>query len=153
MIHDHLNDAKIYQASHPGLAAAFAFLRRPDLASLPDGRVEIDADRLYAIIARAQGRGRELSPLETHDRYLDVQYIIAGIDQIGWQRRAAAGQSHGYNNEKDLELWSGQPAHYLEVRPGELVVLFPQDAHAPLAGHGPVHKVVVKVAVDWVEAS
>jgi YhcH/YjgK/YiaL family protein len=147
MIHDHIDEAMNYESSHPGLSAAFGFLRRTDLASLPDGRIEIDTDRIYAMVARTQGRGKEHSPLETHDRFLDVQYIIAGTDQIGWQRRVSAGHSRGYVRENDLELWSGQPAHYLEVGPGQFVVLFPQDAHAPLAGQGPVHKVVIKVAI------
>jgi biofilm protein TabA len=33
--------------------------------------------------------------------------------------------------------------------PGTFAIFFPEDAHAPMAGEGLIHKVVVKVAVDW----
>jgi beta-galactosidase beta subunit len=35
------------------------------------------------------------------------------------------------------------------VAPGSFGIFFPEDAHAPAAADGPIHKVVLKVAVDW----
>ena len=37
------------------------------------------------------------------------------------------------------------PDNYVTVLPGEFVVFFPDDAHAPMIGTGVVHKVVIKV--------
>ena len=36
----------------------------------------------------------------------------------------------------------------LAVSSGAFAIFYPEDAHAPLATSGPIHKAVVKVAVD-----
>ena len=46
MILDRLDNAQRYEAIHPGFRAAFEFLKRSDSANLPDGRHEIDGDRV-----------------------------------------------------------------------------------------------------------
>jgi beta-galactosidase beta subunit len=40
-----------------------------------------------------------------------------------------------------------RPTTWLTLSAGQFAVFFPEDAHAPLAGQGGVHKAVVKVAV------
>ncbi|MCU0662648.1 MAG: YhcH/YjgK/YiaL family protein [Myxococcota bacterium] len=149
MILDQLRNATLYEPVHPGLEPAFAFLRRADLPKLEDGRVDLDGQRLYAIVARTTGRGRDQSPLETHDRFIDVQYVVEGADHMGWRHRSVTLQSRGYDREKDLELYDTHTTSYVEVKQGHFAVFFPHDAHAPLAGQGTVHKVVVKVRVEW----
>ena len=78
MIIARLEDANRYVGQSQGLAKGFDFLRNPQLAALPDGRHEIDGDRLFAIIARGFGRGQAESPLEFHQRYLDIQFVVSG---------------------------------------------------------------------------
>ncbi len=85
MIVARLQDAERYSALHTHFAAGFEFLQRSDLASLPDGRHEIQGQQLFALVARGFGRGQENSPLEFHRRYIDIQYIVSGVDSIGWQ--------------------------------------------------------------------
>ena len=119
------------------------------MAQLPDGRHEIDTDRLLAVVSRDQGRGREQSLLEAHRRYIDIQFVISGEDCIGWMPVSDCERvSSPYDAERDLELFFDRPATWLAVTPGTFVVFYPEDAHAPLATRGPVHKAVVKVAVD-----
>jgi biofilm protein TabA len=150
MILAKLSDAAKYAAVHAGLAAGFDFLRRPDIAELEDGRHEIDGDRLFAIVARGNARGMAESPLEFHRRYLDIQYVVSGVDQIGWMPTADCLQPRGpYEADSDLGFYLDQPCVWLPVAAESLAILFPEDAHAPLGGSGDIHKVVVKVAVDW----
>jgi biofilm protein TabA len=85
MILDALAEADRYVAMGPDFAEAFRFLRRPDLHGLPDGRMDVCGDRLYAIVMRTIGAGREKARLETHRRYLDIQYVVAGTDVMGWR--------------------------------------------------------------------
>lgn len=146
MIVDRLDACDVYAPLHPLIAPALAFLRRPDLADLPDGRCEIDGQRLYAIIARTSNRGREKSPLEAHRRYVDLQYVVSGADLIGWRpAEGCLGDGREYDAERDIEFFADQPDAWYAVGPGQLAILLPSDAHAPLAGAGPVHKVVVKL--------
>ena len=148
MIIDRLQNADRYSPLHAGFADGFAFLRRADLDQLPDGRHEIDGERLFAIVSRDRGRGREQSLLEAHRRYIDVQFVIEGEDCIGWSPISDCRRvSSPYDAEKDLELFFERPSTWLEVAPGTFAVFYPEDAHAPLATRGRIHKAVVKVAV------
>jgi len=84
--------------------------------------------------------------LETHRQYIDIQYVIAGVEEMGWKSRTQCHERYGsYDAEKDIEFFSDRPDTYVTVQSGELVIFFPDDAHAPLIGTGEVHKVVVKV--------
>ncbi|MFH0953756.1 MAG: YhcH/YjgK/YiaL family protein, partial [Verrucomicrobiota bacterium] len=133
-------------------ARAFSFLRQAGVADLPPGRHEVDSDRVYAVVGKDTGRGRQGARLEAHRKYIDIQFVVAGHEVIGWEDlRNCRSRRRGYDREKDIEFFTGEPARWVTVPPGSLAIFFPEDAHAPLAGEGPVHKVVVKVAADQPE--
>ena len=56
--------------------------------------------------------------------------------------------SSPYDAEKDVQFFFDRPATWLAVTRGLFAVFYPEDAHAPLATLGPIHKAVVKVAVE-----
>lgn len=146
MIVDRLEHADRYTAVHPGLAAGFTFLRRKDLRQLTNGRHEVDGERLFALVARDQGRGREKSLLESHHRYFDIQYVVEGMDSIGWMSTADCNRvSSPYDAERDVGFFFDRPETWLAIPAGSFAIFFPEDAHAPLATTGPIHKVVMKV--------
>jgi len=148
MILDHLQQAALYEALHPGFRTAFAFLRRADLATCPTGRYELEGDRIYANVDEPKCRGREAALLECHRKYIDVQYMIRGDEQIGWRPLSLCTQMHTpFNAEKDYMLYSDASLDWNILPPQHFMIFFPQDAHAPLVGTGAVRKVVVKVAV------
>ena len=150
MILDDLKHVARYAALHPGFAAAFEQLRRRDLATLAVGRHEIDGDRLVLIIGKDEGRGRSAAQLEAHRRYIDVQYAIDGDEEIGWRLLSDCHSiAEPYSEERDVVLFSDTAQSWLAVPPGKFTIFFPDDAHAPLAGSGLLHKAVVKVAVEW----
>ena len=87
MIVDRLCNAAQYYSLEPLVRLGFDFLGRPDLASLEDGVHEIQGRDVFAVIARGEGVGREAAMLEAHHKYLDIQYVIAGTDTMGWLER------------------------------------------------------------------
>lgn len=150
MIIDSLQNAERYSGLHPGFRDTFEFLRRNDLGQRPDGRHEMAGDRLFVVIARDQGRGREKSLLEFHRKYIDIQFVIDGSDSIGWLPTAKCERiATAYDPEKDLGFYYDRPDTWLELFAGHFAVFYPDDAHAPLGTEAPVHKAVVKVLVDW----
>lgn len=150
MILDTFENAWKYIGCHPGLAAGMKFLQNADAFKLPDGKHEIDGKRLLAICAHDQGRGIDGAVLEHHRKYIDIQYVVSGKELMGWSPLAACRQvKQAYNAETDLGFHFDRPGSWFDVAPGSFVIFFPEDAHAPLAATGPVHKIVIKVAVDW----
>jgi YhcH/YjgK/YiaL family protein len=151
MILSRLDSAERLEALHPGFAAAFAFLRREDLGQLPPGRHEIDGSRLYAVVIRGQGRGKDRVKLEVHHKYIDIQYSVADPDLIGWKPTCDCRKPEQvFNEEKDVQLFLDTSDSWITTPPGCFGIFFPEDAHAPQAAEGAIHKVVVKVAVEWV---
>ena len=80
-----LEQAFRYANCHHGLSRGFEFLQTTKLDELPDGKLSLDGDRLFAIVAHDQGRGRDGAILEAHRKYIDIQYAISGNELIGWQ--------------------------------------------------------------------
>ena len=149
MILDRIENAKLYCTLHPSFAAAFEFLRRKDLATLPTGRHEIDGARIYALIEKKPGRGRTGAKMEVHRKHIDIQFAIAGTDEIGWKATGQCRQIQGeFDVEKDRAFYSDSADAWIALPPGTFAIFFPEDAHAPLAGAGELHKAVVKVAVQ-----
>jgi biofilm protein TabA len=148
MILDRLQHADTYRLLHPAFAEAFRYLARPDLDRLAPGRHEIDGDRLYAVVVKADGKGRGTTRLEAHRKYIDIQYTVAGSEAIGWKAAGECESAGGFDPAKDIEFYPDAPESWVEVPPGTFAVFFPEDAHAPLGGQGRIVKVVVKVAVN-----
>ena len=149
MIIDVLQNSDQYTAMHPGFIQAFAFLRRPDLKDIAVGRHEIDGDRVFAIVAKDIGRSRDSAQLETHEKYIDIQLVLAGRDDMGWRPLAQCRLPAGaHDPENDIRFFADRPLVWQPVGAGMFAIFFPEDAHQPLIGEGTIHKVVVKVAVS-----
>jgi YhcH/YjgK/YiaL family protein len=139
-------------AGAPGLRKAFAFLRSPGIRRLPDGRVEIDGDRVFALVQRYETMVTDAPKFEFHRKYIDVQFIASGEEVIGWAPVARMTVIDAYDADKDIcfgavakGIWT--PVH---LQAGQLTVLWPEDGHAPKLASGAslgVMKIVVKVAV------
>ncbi len=147
MILDTLANAARYAGLKVGCSEAFGFLDQPGLAELPDGKYEISGDRVYAIVDRTQGRKVSDGQLEGHRKYLDIQYVISGDESMGWRPATGLTNAMPYDEKRDLEFFEGEPDSIVRVPPGSFAVFLPTDAHLPLIGDGPIHKVVVKVAI------
>ena len=149
MILDTLENAQRYAVLNRGFAEAFAFLTRPDLGEVPVGRYEIDGDRVYAMVIKGSGREREDGLLETHREYVDIQLVLAGIDDMGWKPASSCEKPSGeYDEENDAQLFADEPDAWVTTGAGAFAIFFPEDAHMPLISSGKLHKVVVKVAID-----
>lgn len=147
MILDTLNNAARYIGLKVGISEAFGFLSQPGLADLPDGKYDIVGNCVYAMVVRTNGRHVDDGQMEGHRRYIDIQYIISGSESMGWAPREGLACATPYDAENDIEFFEGKPLVTIPVQPGSFAVFLPSDGHQPLIGEGPIHKVIVKVAV------
>lgn len=136
----------------PSLRKALDFLQRQDIAGLPDGRTEIDGDRVFALVQRYETAAADAPKFEYHRKYIDVQFIASGREVIGWAPAGAMGVSEAYDADKDICFGTVAAGKWTPVvlEAGQLMVLWPEDAHAPKGAAGrpsPVMKIVIKVAV------
>lgn len=150
MILASLADFDRYAPLHGGFARVLEFLRGGECERLPLGKHAIDGERLFVLVGEDAGRGQAGAPLEAHRRYIDIQYVVRGVDAMGWRPLAECKQPRAeFDTAKDIVFFDDTPATWFDVPQGSLVVFYPSDAHAPLAGTGTPRKAVVKVAVEW----
>lgn len=87
---------------------------------------------------------------EAHRQYLDVQYIVEGVDTIGWAPTDTLTISGEFDEVKDRGMYEG-PVDFIAVKAGYCYVVFPEDAHMPnchLEGDPvPFTKLVLKLKV------
>lgn len=147
MILDSIRCLNRYNSINHLFTEVTIFLSRPDIAELPNGRHEIDGDHVYAIVMRADGRSKEEAQLEIHNKYIDVQVVLDGVETMGWKAREnCSAPIDNYDADKDFQFYKDSAETWVDVHAGQLAIFFPEDAHAPLVSAGFIHKVVVKVA-------
>lgn len=147
MILDTLENAKQYFNLNTGFPKAFEFLSRPDIKNLPNEKYEIDGDRIFAIVSRGPGRGRDGSLLETHEKYIDIQFVLEGLDEMGWKPKSSCrNPSTDYIQKDDVQLFTDSPDVWLPCTSNTFAIFFPKDAHMPAISSGEIHKVIIKVA-------
>ncbi|MDA3799380.1 MAG: YhcH/YjgK/YiaL family protein [Kiritimatiellae bacterium] len=149
MIIDIIKNVHSYQALNKGFVKAIDFLSGNDLSKLSLGRHEIDGDRVYAVVAKEPGRMKENALLEIHEKYIDIQVILDGTDTMGWKSISSCKESNNeYNKESDIKFLDDEPDLWVPVEKGHFAIFFPEDAHMPLISESPIHKIVVKIAVE-----
>ena len=148
MILDELAAARRYCGLHALFREGFEFLARPDLESLEGGRHELRGDRLFALVNRDPGRGRSGARLEAHRKYIDIQYLVSGNEEIGWRPTGQCDTlSEAYDDDRDIMFFADEPLTWITLPAGKFMIFYPEDAHAPLAASRLNTKVVLKVAV------
>ncbi len=153
MIVDLIGNRGWYQGLGADIACALDYISATEFSSMPDGRYEVRGDDIYATVQRYQTKPIEQGLWEAHRRYVDVQFIAAGTERIGYAPLHNLAILSPYDAAKDI-LFLGGSGEYINARAGTFLVLYPQDAHMPCLSSGaagPVVKVVVKVAVHGVK--
>mgnify|MGYP001764486841 CR=1 FL=1 len=149
MIFTALTQSRRYAALHPLFARAFDYIRDTDLSALAPGHYPVDGDDLFAIVEHARGKAKDAAQLEAHRKYIDIQLVLEGDEQMGWKPLADCLRPvSDYSPDKDIQFFHDAPASWIAVPPGHFCIFFPEDAHAPLVSSGNIRKVIFKVAVN-----
>jgi len=137
----------------PGMKKALDFIKKAQGQDLPDGRTDVDGDKVYVMVQSYDTIVPGNQPkLEAHKKYIDVQYVVKGEEVVGWALAYRLHETMAYDAAKDVWLGTMPAKDMTPVRlsAGQAAILWPTDAHAPrLAAGVPsfVKKLVVKVAV------
>jgi biofilm protein TabA len=131
---------------------AFAFLKNSDLTKLEPKRYDIDGDKLYAIVSEGMTKNEEDTKFEAHRKYIDIQHVIAGAEQMSITPMAdKQDELVAYDPAKDVEFMTVKGTSSFEATPEKLFIFFPSDIHRPSVKIGEskmVRKVVIKLRID-----
>ncbi|VBB45176.1 conserved hypothetical protein [uncultured Paludibacter sp.] len=148
MIYSTLTESACIESLHPQFKMLFDYLKENDLLKTPLGRIELDGDNLFINNVDSQLYPAEERALEAHKDYLDIQIPLDVPETIGIKPTADCKTiKTPYNKEKDILFFNDKPTNFIQIHPGEFIVLYPEDAHAPLIGEGNIRKLVVKIKI------
>ena len=147
MILDSLRNWAFYCGADSRLKRALEYLAAADLNTLEPGRYEIEGAEIFMKVTEGELKREEEASLEVHDKYIDVQVLIAGeVETMGWRERRECRVPRGpFDAEEDIRFFADRPQLFVGIRPGQFFVFGPEDAHAPMIGRGRIKKAVVKV--------
>ncbi|HCF04204.1 YhcH/YjgK/YiaL family protein [Flavobacterium sp.] len=148
MILDTLENYQLYTSINERIAKGFDFLRTTDLDSLPSGKHDIEGDTIFALVQEYQTKPLEDCKLESHKKYIDIQYVIRGEEIMGITTQNNQ-KIIEVNEEKDYTFYEGTTS-LVRVSKGMFTIFFPDDLHQPCVhteSAAEVKKVVIKVLI------
>jgi biofilm protein TabA len=149
MIFSSISQSSRYAALHSLFPRAFDYIRDTDLNALAPGVYQIINKQLFVIVEVADVRTRAEAKLEAHRKYIDIQLVLEGLDEMGWKPLSDCHQPlDEHNAERDIRFFGDAPVAWIAVPPEHFCIFFPEDAHAPLVSMGAIRKVIFKIAVD-----
>ena len=146
MIIDTIENLGKYVTLNPLFADVVEFLKNNDLQTIEEGKHFIKDKDLFVNIQVAKGKTHEAAVLETHIEMIDIQIPITCEETFGYTPLCDLPDFE-YNAEKDITKYGDTKAQtYVTVKPGQFVIFFPQDGHAPCIINQPeIKKAIFKV--------
>lgn len=132
---------------------AYDFIMNFSPSKNTDGRYDLE-NGIHADVMTYLTKGIELTSYEAHKRYIDIQYLIYGTELMithpveGLRNYA----SSVYDEDKDTTLYKYNLGDAIILCSGDVIVLYPSDAHRGAIAHTvpmKVRKIVVKIPVDY----
>lgn len=113
-------------------AKAVDWLKSQDLASLENGKYEIDGKMVYANVMSYTTIPWEEAKFEAHENYTDIQYIIEGQETMTYAPVEDLTVKTPYNPEKDVVIFdNSNPGLKVVVKAGEYMISIPGTAISP----------------------
>ena len=150
MIIDTLDNAARYFVLGERIVTALKYLKESDCTKLPVGKILIQGEQVYALVQENITKTRDQGVWEAHRKYIDVQFVAAGIEEMGYANIKSLTIKKPYDELADFALFDGSGS-FVTVPAGSFTIFFPEDGHIPGSAvdgqPAAVRKVVVKVAV------
>ncbi len=148
MILDTLDNYYLYQSINERIAKGFSFIQNTDLDAILEGKHDIKGDTIFALVQEYQTKPLAECKLESHKKYIDIQYVIRGEEFMGVTTKNNQKVLE-VNEEKDYTFYEGTTS-LVRVSKGMFTIFFPDDLHQPCVqteSVSEVKKVVIKVLI------
>lgn len=141
------------QAYSTAIRKAMDYLRVTDFKSMEKGKHEIDGSQMFCMIIESTTKPKQELKAESHQTYMDIQYILQGEEKIGCARLTESQVvTSNLLEASDALLYDElQDEIELILREGMYAMFFPADLHRPgimLQEESALRKVVVKIKLD-----
>ena len=147
MIFDKMENAARYNGLHSAWREGIDFAK--SLYTQEVGRYTFENG--FAMVQVGETKAEAGRHYEVHRKYLDVQIVVEGEEQVYVQDLSNMTGAVPYDEKTDKELVDGKGA-LITVKAGEFYVMYPNDAHMAVlhTGDKPTsyRKIVLKLPVE-----
>lgn len=149
MIVDRIDNLQRYQGFGKRLYDALCYVRSTDFSQLAVGEHQVDGRDVFVIVNDYALKPASEGRLEAHRKYVDIQYLAQGSEEIGYAPLGAQEIVVDYDPAGDYALYEGSSS-LVRLKQGMFAIFFPEDLHMPGVGDPGrrVRKVVVKVRLE-----
>lgn len=146
MIIGKLENSGRIEPLHPLFKRLFDYVKQHDLLRRKPERIMLEGEDLFINNINPECVRQDDQLLEVHRQYIDVHILLSGKERIGWKPfEDLLFQIKAYEKEDDYALFTDKPTTFVDLNPGEFVIVYPEDPHAPLIGEGKIRKLIAKV--------
>lgn len=113
-------------------------------------RVDLEGEEIFALHQVYVTKDREEGRYEAHRKHIDLQFLVAGEEQVFLAPLREGTETVPYDAERDVAFYEAKQGMELVLRASMVAIFYPEDLHAPcldLAGKDQVKKVVVKIRI------
>lgn len=129
MIVDNIKNISRYETVVPGISEAFQQIQR--IETLEDRRYGLKNG--YFTVQSGKTKPMQEGTFESHRKYIDVQIILEGREELAWNDISNLQEAVSYDEEKDAVRWSGGKEHHILISEGMFYIMFPHDGHKAVA--------------------
>jgi len=130
MIIDTIKNASQYAELHPDLPKVLQQIAAVDPLTAETGRYDIPESEAFFMIQKYETKDVTKGLWEAHRKFIDLQFIVSGIELIGYKEISKLQESVKYSEESDAAFLEGE-GNFLLMGAGMFMILYPQDAHMP----------------------
>lgn len=153
MIIDKIFNFDRYLTLHRYFVKVWISLEKFSDPTLEPGKYEIDGDKVFAVVQGYDTKEAVADKFENHRKYIDIQYVVAGSEQIHVKEMTGLTVDFPFDEPHDYEFYK-TPESYVncELEAGEFAIFYPGESHRPGVmtnrGSAPLRKVIFKVEAN-----
>lgn len=148
MILDKIDNYKLYVNLNQRIARAFTYILETDFSQLSLGKHLIEGEDIFALLQEYDTKEIENCKLESHKKYIDIQFMISGDELMGITTLNNQ-ETTEFNEDNDYYFYNSDYT-IIRVNEGMFTIFFPDDIHMPCIKVETIEfvkKVVIKVKV------
>lgn len=142
---------------HPIIYSVLEYLRATDFSNFNEGAYPLPHTDFIAKIQRYKTKPTEDCRPESHEKFIDVQFVAKGEEAMGWCPLSPELEIvTPYDSKADVTFYKKLlPESSVMLSSRTYAVLFPLDVHSPCGSvdegePSDVTKIVVKVPVELI---
>lgn len=145
MIVDKIEKLKLYKEIP---SEVVQFLSELDINNIKLSK-RVLSDCIYVNIEEYNTKDIEVASFESHDKYIDIQLLLKGSENIYYASRDNLIVKVPYDETRDIAFYSDsiQGYPYIKLDGTNFMMIYPHEAHAPQVSSGNFSQKVLKVVV------